>query len=644
MIHRAAFIVAGLLLACGHRRAQPTTSDPSTGAPAPAEAAYRCEPPSGGPAMVADIPSHAAQRGFPSAACMDQAQGLLARMTLAEKIGQMTQPDSSRLGDRSLIARRALGSVLSGGGSDPRDNSARSWALMIRELHEASLESRLQIPILYGIDAVHGHNNVRGAVLFPHNVGLGAARDPDLMKRMGRVVAREMRATGADWTFAPVVASARDERWGRTYEAFGETTELADLLAPPFITGLQGDDLSSPESVLACAKHYVGDGATRGGLDRGDAPGADAASVESMLESYRRAIDARVGSIMVSFSALAGVRMHCNGPLLSDRLKREMGFTGFLVSDWTAVELLPGENYAEQLEQSINAGLDMIMQPEDFDGFAETLESLVPQRVPVARIDDAAFRILSMKCEAGLLSPDRFRPDRSGRAPLAGELLAEVGSPEHRAVAREAARKSVVLLKNQDAVLPLSKSEGSLHLAGEAGDDMGLQCGGWTISWQGQKGDVTPGTTIRRAMETARGGAGLTYAEDGHGAGSDDVAVVVMAERPYAEGKGDDPRLALREVDVAAFRAARASARRVVVVLLVGRPVMLAPILDEADAIVVAWLPGTEGDGVADVLFGEHAPTGKLPHSWPRNIAQVPINVGDADYDPLFPYGFGLTY
>lgn len=580
---------------------------------------------------------------WPSPACVARVDELLSRMTLAEKVGQMLQSDAARVRDPKDLARLGLGSVLSGGGETPgTGNTPRGWALWTRGFHQASTTSRQKIPLLYGLDAVHGHSNVKGTVIFPHNIGLGATRDPALVERVARITAIELAATGVDWTFSPVLAAAKDERWGRTYEAFGETAELAESLGVAQIRGLQGASKAPGERrVMACAKHFAGDGGTVGGRDRGDTPVDEATFLREHVAPFKAAVQANVASIMVSYSSFQGVRMHCQHHLLTEVLKRDLGFDGFLVSDWEAVDKLPG-SYADKLASSVNAGLDMIMAPPNNDAFATTLASLVPTRVPKDRIDDAARRILSAKCEFGMLDSNRW----PGAAEAVDDkALATVGSPEHRAVAREAVARSVVLLKNTANVLPIAKTATVLHLAGAGADDLGRQCGGWTISWQGGLGKTTTGTTLRTAITERAGSATrVTYSVDGSGAAGASLGIVVGGETPYAEYKGDRKDLSLAAEDIEALRAVKRQGIPAVLLLLTGRPLILGPALDLADAIVVAWLPGTEGQGVADVLFGDVPPTGKLGHSWPRTMNQIPINVGDKTYDPLFPYGFGLGY
>jgi beta-glucosidase len=593
-----------------------------------------------------------------------QIQPLLDQMTLEEKVGQMTQPELGHLkGHPEDIEKYHVGSVLSGGGSDPESgNSLEAWTDAYDECQKHALKTRLGIPILYGVDAVHGHNNVIGAVMFPHHIGLGCTHDPELVEEIGRVTADEVRATGINWTFAPCVTVPRDERWGRTYEGFAEEPQLVAKMGEAMVRGLQGDRLRDPLSVLACAKHFVGDGGTsaRSGeyrqgttafgpdgsnghtsmkLDQGNTR-VDEATLRSVhLAPYLPAIEAGVGTIMPSYSRWNGVKCSGNKFLLTDVLKNELGFEGFLISDYNAIDQIDPD-YKRAVEISINAGMDMAMAPNTYKQFYTTLLELVHEgRVPESRINDAVLRILRVKAAMGLL-------DKS-RSPLADRSLHEsFGSPDHRKVAREAVRESLVLLKNDHDTLPLAKHAARIHVGGKSADDIGNQCGGWTVEWQGKSGNVTTGgTTILQAIQdTVAQGTRVTFAKDGSGAKGADVGVLVIGEEPYAEGNGDTAKLALAAEDVKAFENMKSAGIPVVVVLVSGRPLILKPIFDRADAIVAAWLPGTEGQGVADVLFGDYAPTGKLSFTWPKSEEQIPINVGDSKYDPQFPYGFGLTY
>jgi beta-glucosidase len=567
---------------------------------------------------------------------------LLGQMTLDEKVGQMTQVDSNALKNKSDIARYFLGSVLSGGGSDPPDNSAKSWAKLVDECKSAEQQTRLKIPLLYGVDAVHGHNNVEGAVIFPHNVGLGATRNPELVEKAARATAEEVAATGIQWAFAPCIAVARDPRWGRTYESFGETPELAQLLGAAAVRGLQGNAASDSPRVLACAKHFLGDGGTTGGKDQGNTECDEATLRRLFLPGYAAAVDAKVGSIMVSYSSWNGQKMHGNKYLLTDLLKGELGFQGFLVSDWAAIDQL-SPDYKAAIEKAINAGVDMAMIPNppgqknSYVDFINNLKDLVNSgKVSQERIDDAVRRILRVKMLMGL-----FDTGASNETIL--------GSADHRAVARDCVRQSLVLLKNENRALPLSKDVKYLFVVGKAADCLGIQCGGWTIDWQGKPDLVMPGgsTILDGIRKTVGRDSQVRFSTSG--AAEDlkdaDAILVVIGEPPYAEMMGDRKDLAVSKDDVALVKAAKESGKPVITVLLSGRPLILGEALDSSDTFLAAWLPGTEGQGVADVLFGDYKPTGKLPITWPRSMDQVPIHSGDTVKDkPLFPYGYGLSF
>src|ERR1051326_1787564 len=576
---------------------------------------------------------------------------LLGRLTLEEKIGQMVQAEQSALKDESDIEKYFLGSVLSGGTSDPKTgNGLKDWTDLYDSLQAHSQNTRLRIPLLYGIDAVHGHNNVLNATIFPHNIGLGCSRNPELVERAGRITAIEVRATGINWAFAPCVTVPRDERWGRTYEGFGETPELARVLGEAAVRGLQGRDLKDPLSVLACAKHFAGDGATIYGtgtklkddvhiLDRGDVRLSEAELRRLHMQGYVSAIRAGVGTIMPSYNSWNGVKCSGSKRLLTEILKQELRFDGFLISDYNAINELPGD-YKKQIETSANAGMDMFMAPNTYrELYGFLLELVNEKRVPMSRIDDAVTRILRVKAAMGLLdAKPALVADR--------KLHASFGSAEHRQAARECVRGSLVLLKNEGKTLPVSKNAKRIHVAGKSADDIGNQCGGWTISWQGNSGNVTTGgTTILKAIEASVSPeTKVTFSKDGSGAEGADLGIIVIGETPYAEMIGDRKDLTLDEGDVAAVEAVKRAGIPVVVVLLSGRPMIIDKALDNANAFVAAWLPGTEGHGVTDVLFGDYNFYGKLSCSWPRSMDQIPINVGDANYDPLFTYGYGLQY
>ena len=560
---------------------------------------------------------------------------LLSQMTLEEKIGQMTQADRKFLKREEDIRDYFLGSLLSGGGSTPADNTPAGWVEMLDRFQSQALDTRLGIPLLYGIDAVHGNNNVKGAVVFPHNIGMGCTRNPSLVEEAARITAEEVAGTGMNWTFAPCIAVPRDERWGRTYEGFGETPELTEEMARAEVLGFQGAGLGAPERILACAKHYVGDGGTRKGRDQGDAQISEEELRRIHLPGYVAAIRAGVGSVMASYSSWNGVKMHGNRYLITDVLKGELGFEGFVVSDWAAVDRLSG-SYDDKVETAVNAGIDMVMVPDRYVVFVSTMKALVGRgRIPLSRIDDAVRRILKKKVELGLFE----NPYTDST------LTARVGSVEHRAVARECVKQSLVLLKNENHILPLDKETPHIHVAGRNADDLGRQCGGWTITWQGGSGSITSGTTILEAIRnTVSPHTEVTYSRDGAGGEGADVGIAVIGESPYAEWQGDRPDLHLSIPDLLTVLRVKSKGIPVIAILVSGRPMILEPILEFCDALIAAWLPGTEGQGVADVVFGDYNPTGKLSHSWPRDMSQIPLNIGDADYDALFPYGYGLSY
>ena len=578
-----------------------------------------------------------------------EARKLLRRMTLDEKIGQMTQADQQFLKSLDDIQNYHLGSLLSGGDSDPKaGNDLQSWADLYDRYQARALQTRLRIPLLYGIDAVHGHNNVLGATIFPHNIGLGCTRNPELVEKAARITAEEVRATGIQWAFAPCVAVPQDIRWGRTYEGYSESPDVVKLLGEAATRGLQSGGLDNPRAVLACAKHFAGDGGTTFGtgqgkksgerfpLDQGDTRVDEATLRRIHLQGYRPAVGAGVGSIMPSYNSWNGEKASGSKRLLTEILKQEFGFEGFLISDYAALNQLPG-NYKQQIERSVNAGMDMVMVPEHYqDFFVKLKENVEEGKIPIDRIDDAVLRILRVKIAMGMLDAKRSQlADRS--------LHQSFGSAEHRAVAREAVRQSLVLLKNNNHVLPLFKEAVRIHVAGKSADDIGNQCGGWTIDWQGKSGNVIQGTTVLEAIRKAAGSARVTYSKDGSGASGASVGVVVVGETPYAEMFGDRTDLRLGAEDVAAIEAMKSAGIPVVAVLLSGRPIFIDDALGRVDALVAAWLPGTEGDGVADVLFGSYKPTGKLAYTWPK-ASSASLHRGDAGYETLFPFGYGLTY
>ncbi len=562
---------------------------------------------------------------------------LLGRMSLDEKVGQMTQAERNAVSNADLANFR-IGSLLSGGGSAPSPNNATSWANMYDSFQNAARATPLGIPLIYGVDAVHGHNNVVGATIFPHNIGLGATRDPGLVQRIGRATAEEVSGTGIDWDFAPCLCVARNDRWGRTYESFGETPENATSMTT-LITGLQGAKLSDPGSVMATAKHYIGDGGTTDGDDQGNTQVSEAELRATHLPPFREAVARGVGSVMITYSSVNGLKTHANRYLISDVLKSELGFSGLVVSDWNAIDQIDGQPgfTAAEVRTAVNAGLDMIMVPTEWRSFITLLKAEVQAgRVPMSRIDDANRRILTKKFELGLF--EKPLTDRS--------FTPTVGNAAHRALAREAVRKSQVLLKNQNGVLPLPKTASKIFVAGRSADDIGYQSGGWTLSWQGGSGPTQPGTTVLQGIRSAvSSSTTVTYNRNGTGVdGTYQAAVAVIGETPYAEGAGDRPgAMGLDSEDLATLDTLRATGVPVVVVLVSGRPLDIAAQLPQWTALVAAWLPGTEGNGVADVLFGDYRPTGTLPFTWMQSASQQPINVGDGK-TPLFPYGFGAQF
>lgn len=566
---------------------------------------------------------------------------LMSRMSLEEKIGQMTLAEKNSIipGD---VTNELLGGVLSGGGGYPAEgNTPEAWANMVNGFQDEALDTRLGIPIIYGVDAVHGHSNLYGAVIFPHNIGLGATRNPELVQEICRVTAVETTATGIYWNYSPVLAVGQDIRWGRFYEVYGEQTDLVDQLSSACLRGLQGDDLSLPFTMLGTPKHFVGDGGAEWGtsttgdyvIDQGFV-NVDEETLRAIhLPPYITAIDNGALSIMISYSGWNGLRTHGDAYLVNEVLKGELGFEGFIVSDWAGVDMI-SPDYYESVVTSINAGVDMNMVPYDYIRFIDTVKRAVNNGdIPISRIDDAVYRILYVKFEMGLFENPYADPAN----------LDVIGSDDHRAVGRQAVAESQVLLQNNNDVLPISPDVGTVLVAGVGADDIGMQSGGWTIEWQGDMGDITIGTTIYEGLvEAAPEGTEVLY--DATGEFSDrtetaDIGIVVVGERPYAEGRGDDGELVLLEEDLAVIEALRPQVDQLVVVIISGRPLIITEYLDEWDAVVAAWLPGTEGNGVSDVLFGYEPFTGKLSVTWPASVEQLPqVNATD----PLFPYGFGL--
>ncbi|KAJ4844217.1 hypothetical protein Tsubulata_003088 [Turnera subulata] len=637
----------------------------------------------------------------------DRVVDLLKRMTLEEKIGQMTQIERA-VASADVMKNYFIGSVLSGGGSVPSKQAPpKEWIDIVNEFQRGALSTRLGIPMIYGIDAVHGHNNVYNATIFPHNIGLGATRqvtqtftrhwtwtvmDPELVKRIGAATALEVRATGIPYAFAPCIAVCRDPRWGRCYESYSEDIKVVRSMTE-LVPGLQGDiPPKSPKGfpyvggktkVAACAKHYVGDGGTTDGINENNTVISRQGLLSIHMPGYYDSIAKGVSTVMISYSSWNGIKMHANRELITGFLKKKLKFRGFVISDWEGIDRItspPHANYTYSIQASISAGLDMarhfflykfviesncqgffwlpvlfsktccfrqccmqIMVPFNYKEFIDGLTFLVKNKyIPMSRIDDAVTRILRVKLVTGLFEN-----------PYADNSLADqLGSKEHRELAREAVRKSLVLLKNgKDAykpLLPLSKKAPKILVAGSHADNLGYQCGGWTIEWQGVSGNnITTGTTILSAIQnTVDPSTKVTYEENPDTkfvkSNNFSYAIVVVGETPYAETFGDSMNLTIHEPGTTTIKNV-CRAVKCVVIVVSGRPVVIQPYLNSVDALVAAWLPGTEGQGVADALFGDYGFSGKLPRTWFKSVDQLPMNFGDKHYDPLFPYGFGLT-
>jgi alpha-D-xyloside xylohydrolase len=577
----------------------------------------------------------------------EQARQLLSQMTLREKIGQMTQAEHGSLKDPNDVEKYFLGSILCGGNADPEQgNTLQAWTDLYDMYQKHALKTRLAIPLLFGVDAVHGHSNVIGATIFPHNIGLGCTRDPDLVRQIARTTATEVRATGINWTFSPCVTVPQDQRWGRAYEGFSENPKLVKLLGEAAVRGYQNDNLSDSLSILACMKHYAGDGGTTFGsakfpslLDQGDTR-LDEQTMHSIhILPYTSVNKLGLGSVMPSFSSWNGLKCSADKHLLTDILKNDLGFEGFLISDYAAIDQL-NPDYKTAVEITVNAGMDMAMAPRNYRKFFTSIEQLVNEgKVPLSRIDDAVTRILRVKFAMGLMDKNK--------SPLADRSLHKFfGCDEHRLLARRAVRKSLVLLKNNENILPLAKNLDRIHVAGKNADDIGNQCGGWTITWQGRSGSTTTGgTTILQAIkEAVSENTKVTFSKDGTGADGANVGIVVIGETPYAEGLGDVKIPEISDEDLTTVRNMKNAGIGVVVILISGRPMLINDVLDLADGFIAAWLPGTQGRGVTDVIFGDYNPTGRLSFTWPRSALQYPTNTTDPNYNPLFDFGFGLSY
>lgn len=560
---------------------------------------------------------------------IDEIDSVVASMTLEEKAGQIIQRLFGTLNMGQLVEFN-IGSVLSGGGGAPTSNTPEAWVEKYNNLQLKAAESSTGIPIIYGIDAVHGHNNVENAVMFPHNIGLGAADNPELMEQIGAATAQEMITTGLDWNFAPAVSVVQDIRWGRSYESFGEETALVTRLAIPYIEGLQA------EGIIATAKHFIGDGQTNEGDDQGDVIVTKEELLALNKPAFDAAIDAGVKTIMASFNSFQGEKMHGSSEFLTDLLRTEMGFDGLVVSDWEAIEQLPGDNTVDKVALAINAGVDLLMQPTTWEIVYNSIITAVETGlISEERLNEAVKRNLVLKFEAGLLDGDVVK------------TAGEIGSDEIRFVARQAVGESMVLLKNDSDILPLSK-ESKIYLTGPASDNLGYQCGGWTLEWQGVSyADIAGGTSVKDALEDVLSETGGTLVEDISEA---DVVIMVLGEEPYTEGAGDTDDLSIigghtLEGNLSAIEEVQNSGKPVVTLLLAGRPLIVDSYIDQWDAFVMGWLPGTEALGVTDVLFGDRDFTGKLPVTWPKDNSQSSHTVNMDDYDSIdhqYKFGFGL--
>jgi beta-glucosidase len=644
-------------------------------------------------------------------------KNILDKMTLEEKVGQMTQVDKRMLDSDEDIATYFLGSILSGGGAVPKDNTPKGWVKMVNDYQDQALSTRLKIPLIYGIDAVHGHNNVVGATTFPQNIGLGCTNDPDLIKQINYATAVEVAATGLHWTFAPCITIPKDDRWGRQYEGFSESSELVTNLTASAIKGYEEAlPTLGGKKIAACAKHFIGDGGTtwdsgtlqegmhKYRLDRGDTKITEKELREVHLPPYLEAIKAGVKTIMISFNSWNGIKCHGNKFLVNDLLKEELGFEGLVVSDWAGIDEIPGD-YKSDIIASINAGIDLVMVPGSLYGqnhykkFIKLLkESVIEGQITMSRIDDAVTRILRVKYELDLFNDPYGNPEYSKY----------VGDPKHREIARTAVKKSLVLLKNNSNLLPLNKDQ-KVYLVGSGANNLGMQNGGWTVEWQGRftpdfkildenndnsiqqsemvkfykevynlkyddgstigffskldtdkNGKISKtefqfyeasspfqpdGTSIYSAIKSlVTDESLLTYDPRANNLNGDGVIVAVIGEYPYAEGYGDDEELSISPFDLAVLNKCYASNKKLIVIMLSGRPLIINKHINNWDSFLAAWLPGMAGEGITDVLYGNYNPTGKLSFSWPKNITQIPIDIMDNNYDPLFEFGFGLSY
>ncbi|WP_159950989.1 glycoside hydrolase family 3 protein [Polaribacter septentrionalilitoris] len=562
---------------------------------------------------------------------------LLKLMTLEEKIGQMTQVRHFWDISKDDVATKFIGSVIHTQGINPGE-TAKEWQQKFIKLQKQALSTRLGIPLLFGVDAVHGQNTYNGATIFPHNIGLGAAANEELVEKAARITAIEAQATGFNWVFSPCIAIPFNEKWGRVYEAFSESTELTERLTKASVRGHQGN-LSAANTVIATAKHFIGDGATDYGIEGGETSLNAQQIEEKLLAPYKAAVKEDIGAVMASFNTVTGTSMHAHKELITDALKIGMNFKGIVVSDWKGYSRFGGNNI-------INAGVDMVMAVDgDLDDFqSEVLKGVEDGSVQLSRIDDAVRRILRQKFKLGLF--ENPFPDAT--------LITKIGSPDHRKVAKQAVRESLVLLKNENKILPINKATQKIVVVGEHADNSGLQSGGWTVNWQGTKENYKGATTILKGIKKQSKGK-VIYDKNATGNHFDaDLAIIVVGENPYAEFFGDighesnQLELTLTKEHQDYIKNYQEKGVKTVVVLISGRPLVVADQINKSDAFIAAWLPGSEGDGVAEVLFGDHNFSGKLPHSWPKSVEDFNNKYGpnfwDNSIEPLYPLGFGLTY
>ena len=580
---------------------------------------------------------------------------ILSRMTLKQKVGQIIQGDSEFVTPEDVKKYR-LGSVLSGGNSAPGDKpyaDVKTWLTDADAYFKASIDPEgveVAVPIMWGIDAVHGHANLYGAVIFPHNIGLGAARDPDLIQRIARVTARELAVSGHDWTFAPTLTVPQNDRWGRSYEGFSENPDVVAAYATAIVTGFQGepgeDYFESDTRMISTAKHFLGDGGTKDGIDQGDSAISEEELRDIHAAAYVTALEAGVLTVMASFNSFHGKKLHGNKLLMTDVLKGQMGFNGFILGDWNGHGQVEGCSNTD-CPQAFNAGLDMFMAPDSWKGIYDSiLKHVNSGLIPMVRLDDAVRRILRVKMIYGLFD----KPMPSDRSIAGIEEI--IGSPAHRAVAREAVQKSMVLLKNNGNVLPLRKGA-TIHVVGDGADSIAKTSGGWTLSWQGGEhpnSEFPNGETILSAIRKIVEKAGGEVIHDPEGVleVDADVVLAIYGENPYAEFKGDLKHLDFvpNGFETTRLRKLGRNGAKVVSIFLSGRPMFTSPEINASDAFIAAFLPGSEGGGVADMLFADPEVldfTGRLSFSWPKSAQDTELNVGSEEYDPLFAFGYGLS-